>query len=587
MKLKKVILSTGVLTTVTVPLATVVSCNKDDGFHSEWSRDNDIKWNGDGKDNLGILNAKKIIGMTDAIQNFPIAGFDLFEMSVNSKTKGILPITRLQDIASDRGMNANFFNERWSTAVMDGLIDTGVNGENGKPQSIKQTGYTEFADINALWSKKITKKELIQKPELVDENYDAITKIAADNHYDISSIGVFATADTEDGKSDGTSNNYDMGEYTLYAFKLKDVDSNSKISNAEKLFKDKSKMSADKELMSRFGGAYITGSGYGTVHLNSEPDSAVSIFAISDAGKPGSPDFNDRSKGDDIKSWFSFGRTITKVGSWIDPNDSTIAPVKTIDVDTQSNFVPDSTWETGITQADMDSVKGMRYAVYYTKDKKTNVQNLVVSIVDGDLDQNNNQLAVKNLKTIYIEVPELQQLGTKSNTDYLNMSKDELANVASSIANDLSFSKVYTILSSVPFGLLGMAPSAIQPIMDLFGSIQFMYQSQNVINPANSILLSKEQLPITRFLKALPQIDSTFSIDSFMKVIADQKGKELENFTSFGAKRYQILDQLPRFYKDFKIFVNQNPDLQKGLLSIPKDSPSVKVNTSKTGGSNG
>lgn len=584
MKLKRALLAGATIVTTISPVVAVVACNKEENFHPEWSSENDIKWNGDGKDNLGILNAKKIIGMTDAIKNFPISGADLFEMSVNSKTKGILPVTRLQDIATSRGMNKHGTEEKW-TPIMDGLIDDSVNGENGKPQSIKQTDYTTFTDINALWSKKITKKDLIKNPQLVDLNYDGIVKLANDNHFDINSIGVFASTDNDDYQD--TTDDYDTGEYTLYAFKLKGVDVTSKISNAEKLFNDKSKMSADKELMSRFGGAYITGSGYGTVHLNSEPDSAVSIFAISDAGKPGSPDFNDRSKGDDIKSWFSFGRTITKVGNWIDPNDATVAPVKNIDVETQSNFIPDSTWETGITQTDMDSVKNLRYAIYYTKDKKTNIQNLVVSIIDGDLDQNNNQFTVKNFKTIYIEVPELQQLGSKSNIDYINMPKDELINVAASIVKDLSFSKVYTILSSVPFTLLGWAPSAVQPVIDLFGSIQFMYQSQNVINPGNSSSMSKDLLPITRFLKALPQIDPTFSLDSFLKVIVDQKGKNLENFTSFGAKRYQILDQLPRFYNDFKIFVNQNPDLQKQLLSIPQDTPSTKVDTSKTGGSNG
>lgn len=50
---------------------------------------------------------------------------------------------------------------------------------------------------------------------------------------------------------------------------------------------------------------------------------------------------------------------------------------------------------------------------------------------------------------------------------------------------------------------------------------------------------------------------------------------------SFGGKRYQILDLVPRFYGDLKTFVDQNPDLQKELLQI------VESDTAKTGGQNG
>lgn len=565
MKLRRVMLTTGILTATVAPIATMVSCGQKPELHSEWKQENDEKWNGNGKDELGILNSKQLNNMKADLENFPISAADIFEWSVNSQKRGIMTnITRLQDFATNPGVNYTLgVSFGWVppelnwTPEIDNLIDRTINGEDGKPQSIHQTGFTTFENVNAFWSKKITKDDITKDPNLLETTYDEISQLVNSNASD--RIGIFAIADKDD-EQDTTSLKYTSGEYTLYAFKLKQLDSSSSINNAKILLQDKTKMALDMNVLRKYGGAYLTGSAYGTIRFNSDPSSGSTIFPTTAYQKlpPAndySPDFLDRSAGATSKDWFAFGPVVTN------PNEP-----------------DDSKWKISVDKTEMDVVKDVQYICYFIKDQKTKVQYLVVSMVEGALDQNTTIKTLSNLDTIYLPMPEIMQMVAEK--DYLSLSDSELDIIRKSIASDLSFSKIYNILLDVEQlkdAVGSQAPSAMPSVIDLYKTMPFMYQSQNIISGQNP----SQRDVFKKFLRELPAIDPTFNLASFMQIIEWQKGKNLESFMSFGGKRYQILDLVPRFYGDLKIFVDQNPDLKKELLQIAED------NTSKTGGQNG
>lgn len=553
MKLRKILLTTGILATTIAPIATVVSCGPEPELHPEWKKENDEKWNGNGQDELGILNSKQINNMKADLVNFPISAADVFEWSVNSPKQGIMTnIVRLQDFATNPGINYLWTpaNLKW-TPLIDNLIDTTTAGENGAPQSIHQTSFTEFENINALWSKKISKNDIISNADILETAYAEINKLATKNPND--RIGVFSVADKED-EQEATNSKYTTGEYTIYAFKLKPISTNSQINNAKNLLKDKTKMSLDMNVLRKFGGTYLTGSGYGTVRFDSDPNSGSTIFPISANQANNSPDFNDRAAGSTSKDWFVFGPTIKN------PSES------------------ESNWISNVNQQEMDNVNNVQYIGYYVKDQKTKVQYLVFSAVEGALDQNTSTKILDDIDTIYLPMPEIMEMTPQR--DYSTFSDPEIDIVRKSITNDLSFSKIYNILLGVESlkGMIGpQAPSAMVAVINLYEALPFMYQSQNIISGQTPF----QREAFKRFLRALPTIDPTFNLATFMQIIEWQKGKNLETFMSFGGKRYQILDLVPRFYGDLKTFVDQNPDLQKELLQI------VESDTAKTGGQNG
>lgn len=60
-------------------------------------------------------------------------------------------------------------------------------------------------------------------------------------------------------------------------------------------------MSLDMNVLRKFGGTYLTGSGYGTVRFDSDPNSGATIFPLSANQANNSPDFKDRAAGSTSK----------------------------------------------------------------------------------------------------------------------------------------------------------------------------------------------------------------------------------------------------------------------------------------------
>lgn len=544
MKFKKALLLTGTLVTAASPAVALVSCGPEvPPLNPEWSKENDEKWNGDGKDNLGILGTKQVA----RLQDLPLAAEDIFEWTVNSMQKGILKdVVRLQDFAANLGTNKD-----WSavwTSILDNIIDTSVKGINGAAQSLHQDSQTEFSNVNPFWNKIITKAEIIKDSNILNQTYNEIEELVKNNPND--KLGVLTILNKRDEVADATATKkeYTKGEYNIVVFKIK-KSVNPQIANAKKLFMDKTKMSPDKKALEMFGGTYLTGSGFGTVRLNADPTSSLTIFPYHATLAPGnSPAYKDRAAKSTIKDWFAFGPTISNPDA--DQAD----------------------WKMNITDADMQSVKDLQFVVYYVKDWKTQMENLVVSPISGTLDTNKNEFNIDEIDTFYVPVPELHQIVPPK--DYLKMSDTELRAVTTSIVDDLSFTKVRDQIID-PFDksykelVAGLAPSALPVIASLYDIHQFMNQSRKLISSPDP-----HQEPFRRFLRELPTIDPDFNLAMFMQIIEWQKGIDIEPFTSYGGKRYQILDILPRFYRDFRIFVNRHSDLYD--IMMDKTSPTPK-----------
>lgn len=219
-----------------------------------------------------------------------------------------------------------------------------------------------------------------------------------------------------------------------------------------------------------------------------------------------------------------------------------------------------------VTNDDIQSVKDLQFVVYYAKDWKTQMENLVVTPVAGTLDTNADTFTIDQIDTFYVPVPELHQIVPPQ--DYLSMSDAELKTITTSIVDDLSFQKVNDQII-MPFdtqykdSVGNLAPSALPIIASLYDIHPFMNQARKVISSNDP-----HQEPFRRFLRELPSIDPEFNLAMFMQIIEWQKGKDIEPFTNYGGKRYQILDILPRFYRDFRVFVNRHPDLYDLMMGI-------------------
>ncbi len=547
MKFKKTFLAFGTSSIIFAPFASVVSCHEHARLHPEWTSEGDLKWNGDGTNSLGILNLGQLREMNADLKRYPLAAADIFEWATNSKAHGITPITRLQDFATRPGYNADN-RESWNPVLND-VIDQSVPGADGKDQALDQTDATTFASINALWSKKITKAQMLGNPNFIDQINQEVTDFASAHTTD--KLGAFVVEDKKDALND-TTKSYDTGEYTLYIFQLKNTTS-TEISNAKAMFLNKDKMSPDMDLLNTFGGTYLTGSGYGTVRLVSDPASALTIFAPTAHVNPfASPNYQDRASGSTIKDWFAFGPTMDKT----DPNN----PVM------------------NITTAEMDGVKDVRYVMYYTKDKMTQVQTLVVSMSIGTITGTNpnQKYGITDLETIYIPVPEM--MDTAPSTDYLSMSDNDLKTVTESIVNDLSFSKMFNMLKGINAlkeSIGSLAPSAMPSVIDIFAVLENMFTYQKAIQDLGAF---------RAFLTDVPTIDPTFKLSRYMQVIDNQKNKEFESFLSFGGKRYAVLDVVPRFYNDFKTFIGNHPEFAHLVIDLQTLNLPGPSNHSPAGG---
>lgn len=176
----------------------------------------------------------------------------------------------------------------------------------------------------------------------------------------------------------------------------------------------------------------------------------------------------------------------------------------------------ESNWISNVNQQEMDNVNNVQYIGYYVKDQKTKVQYLVFSAVEGALDQNTSTKILDDIDTIYLPMPEIMEMTPQR--DYSTFSDPEIDIVRKSITNDLSFSKIYNILLGVESlkGMIGpQAPSAMVAVINLYEALPFMYQSQNIISGQTPF----QREAFKRFLRALPTIDPTFNLATFMQII--------------------------------------------------------------------
>lgn len=164
----------------------------------------------------------------------------------------------------------------------------------------------------------------------------------------------------------------------------------------------------------------------------------------------------------------------------------------------------------------MDDVKNVQYIGYYVKDQKTKIQYLVFSMVEGTLDQSTSTKVLNDIDTICLPMPEIMEMSPPK--DYSTFSDPEIDVVRKSITADLSFSKIYNILLGVESlkGQIGpQAPSAMPAVIDLYKALPFMYQSQNIISGQTPT----QREAFKRFVRALPTIDPSFNLASFMQII--------------------------------------------------------------------
>lgn len=528
MKLRKALLTTGLIATVVAPVATVVSCGQKPELPNEWKKENDEKWNGvhDNTDPKNPIMQQP--GVLTFLQNnanlrwYPLAASDIFEYATNSQEDGILPIVRLQDYATKRGMNASGASETW-TSIIDDVIDTSVIAENGQPQILEQVDQAKFNKINSFKTIDITKAQIVSDQKLLSKTYKQIENIVNGQPQ---KFGIFVESLKPDAENDkDVSQGFDQGEYKIHIFKLKSTPS-QELDAAIKLFTDK-KIAIDKNLFKQLGGTYMTGSGYGTLRFSADENSSVSIFNDNVTILNNSPDFVDRVLGESLKDWTAFGPTAS------------------------------------LTDADKQAVKDVKFVAYYQKDRKTQIQNLIVTVattganITIPADPNDpwslpsEALKIENIRSINIPVPEMMEI--VPTVDYSKMSDVDLGNVAKSIVEDLSFHKIYGILSNVISlkGMIGsLAPSAMPVVIDLYGVLRTMWETQNVILNLNSF---------RAFINELPNIDQNFSLSQYMEVVNNQKDKDLEGFTTFGGKRYSVLVVTSRFYNNLKKFLDMHP----------------------------